>query len=37
MLTNVIYCRGNLELMRELPGESVDLIYVDPPFFGNQQ
>jgi len=37
MLTNVIYCRDNLELMRELPDETLDLIYIDPPFFSNQQ
>lgn len=37
MLTNVIYCRENLELMRELPDGSIDLIYIDPPFFSNQQ
>lgn len=45
MLTNpftsfragVIYCRENLELMREMPDEAIDLIYIDPPFFSNQQ
>lgn len=45
MLTNpftslragVIYCRENLELMRELPEEGIDLIYIEPPFFSNQQ
>ena len=35
--TGAIHRQGNLELIRELPGESVDLIYVDPPFFSNQQ
>ena len=30
--TNVIYCADNLEVMKQLPGDSIDLIYVDPPF-----
>ena len=30
--TNVIYCADNLEVMKQLPGESIDLIYIDPPF-----
>jgi len=37
MLTNVIFCRENVELMRELPDETIDLIHIDPPFLGNQQ
>lgn len=32
-LTNVIYCGDNLEVMpKYIPDESVDLIYIDPPF-----
>lgn len=29
---NTIYCADNLEVMKQLPGESIDLIYIDPPF-----
>jgi 16S rRNA G966 N2-methylase RsmD len=33
METNVIYCGDSLEVMpKYIPGESVDLIYIDPPF-----
>jgi len=32
MKTNIIYCRENLEIMSKLPEESIDLIYIDPPF-----
>lgn len=32
---NKIICGDNLEVMREIPDESVDLIYLDPPFFSN--
>lgn len=37
--TNVIYCGDNLEIMRDItkfPDESVDLIYLDPPFFSGK-
>lgn len=34
--TNVIYCDDNLTRLAQLPGESVDLIYLDPPFFSNR-
>ncbi|OPZ85993.1 MAG: Modification methylase BamHI [bacterium ADurb.Bin429] len=29
---NTLYYGDNLDVMREMPGESVDLIYLDPPF-----
>lgn len=33
MQTNVIYCGDNLEVLSKyIPEESVDLIYIDPPF-----
>lgn len=35
--TNVIHCGDNLEIMHKMPDESVDLIYLDPPFFSNRQ
>lgn len=34
--TGVIYCDDNLQRMVTLPSESVDLIYLDPPFFSNR-
>lgn len=35
--TNVIHCGDNLKIMREMESESVDLIYLDPPFFSNRK
>ncbi|OQX22494.1 MAG: hypothetical protein BWK80_30325, partial [Desulfobacteraceae bacterium IS3] len=30
---NKLYCADNLEILRQyIPDESVDLIYIDPPF-----
>lgn len=35
---NKIYLSDNLEILKQLPDESIDLIYVDPPFnTGNTQ
>ncbi|HEY7159151.1 MAG TPA: DNA methyltransferase [Gemmataceae bacterium] len=34
--TQTIYCGDNLEQLPRLPDESVDLIYVDPPFNSNR-
>lgn len=34
--TGVLYCNDNLERLSELPSKSVDLIYLDPPFFSNR-
>jgi hypothetical protein len=34
--TRVIYCGDNLEQLKKLPGECVDLIYIDPPFNSNR-
>lgn len=34
--TSVIYCGDNLEMPKEIPDESVDLIYIDPPFNSNR-
>jgi len=30
--TNTIYCGDNLEQLKKIPDNSVDLIYIDPPF-----
>lgn len=35
--TGVIYCADNLEVMKQLPSESIDLIYIDPPFFSGRK
>lgn len=34
--TGVLYCDDNLHRLTMLPSESVDLIYLDPPFFSNK-
>lgn len=32
----VLYCDDNLERLRDIQSESIDLIYLDPPFFSNR-
>ena len=34
--TQAIYCGDNLNMLKEVPDESVDLIYIDPPFNSNR-
>jgi len=34
--TGVLYRDDNLERLAHLPAESIDLIYLDPPFFSNR-
>lgn len=34
--TNTIYCGDNLQMLKDIPDESVDLIYIDPPFNSNR-
>lgn len=34
--TRIIYCGDNLDKLRNLPDQSVDLIYLDPPFNSNR-
>ncbi|MFH1032030.1 MAG: DNA methyltransferase [Chloroflexota bacterium] len=36
MDTNVIYCGDCLLKLKEIPDDSVDLIYIDPPFSSNR-
>ena len=37
MNTNQLYYGDNLDILRaHIPDESVDLIYIDPPFNSNQ-
>ena len=35
--TGVLYCEDNLKQMSVMPTASVDLVYLDPPFFSNRQ
>jgi len=34
--TNVIYCGDCLDILKGLPNDCVDLIYLDPPFFSQK-
>lgn len=34
--TGVLYCEDNADRLTRIPSESVDLIYLDPPFFSNR-
>ena len=34
--TRLIYCGDNLDQLKKLPAQSVDLIYIDPPFNSNR-
>ena len=35
---NTLYCGDNLKILqKEIKKESIDLIYIDPPFFSNKQ
>lgn len=34
--TGVLYCEDNIDRLARLPSESVDLIYLDPPFFSDR-
>ena len=34
---NSLYYGDNLQVLRTLPSESIDLIYIDPPFFSGAQ
>ncbi len=36
MDTGVIYCDDNRQRLGHLQANSVDLIYLDPPFFSNR-
>ena len=37
MTKNRLYCDENLEVLATMEKESVDLIYIDPPFFSNRK
>ena len=34
--TGAIYCDDNLDRLTQMPSDSVDLVYLDPPFFSNR-
>ncbi|MBS3107135.1 restriction endonuclease [Candidatus Woesearchaeota archaeon] len=34
--TNIIYCGDCKEVLKKIPDETIDLIYLDPPFFSQQ-
>jgi DNA modification methylase len=34
--TQLLYCDDNLDRLRVMPDASVDLVYLDPPFFSNR-
>lgn len=36
-MKNKLICGDNLETLKSLESESVDLIYIDPPFFNHKQ
>ncbi|MBA3480565.1 MAG: restriction endonuclease [Pirellulales bacterium] len=36
MATKIIYCGDNLDQLRKLDDNSIDLIYIDPPFNSNR-
>ena len=35
--TGILYCEDNLRQVSATPSESIDLIYLDPPFFSNRE
>ena len=34
--TSVIYCGDCLQKLKDFPDESIDLVYIDPPFNSNR-
>lgn len=34
--TQTIYCGDNLKMLKDIPNESIDLCYIDPPFNSNR-
>src|ERR1700694_6263557 len=37
LATGVLYCEDNRKQLSVMPAASVDLVYLDPPFFSNRQ
>jgi DNA modification methylase len=34
--TGTLHCEDNVKVLREMPDECIDLVYLDPPFFSNR-
>lgn len=34
--TGTLHCGDNVEILRQMPEECIDLVYLDPPFFSNR-
>jgi DNA modification methylase len=34
--TRVVWCGDNLDKLRDMPSQCVDLVYIDPPFNSNR-
>ena len=34
--TGILYCDDNLSRLAHMPSETIDLVYLDPPFFSNR-
>lgn len=34
--TNILYCGDCLDMLKQIPDECIDLIYVDPPFYSGK-
>lgn len=37
LATETLHCEDNLAVLRDMPDECIDLVYLDPPFFSNRQ
>ena len=35
--TNSIFCADSVKKLKEIPSESVNLVYFDPPFFSQKK
>lgn len=35
-MSNQLILGDNLEILKQIPAETIDLIYIDPPFFSNR-
>lgn len=34
---NKIFCKDNIIVLKEIPSESIDLVYIDPPFYSKMK
>jgi DNA modification methylase len=35
--TSVLYCGDCKDVLKKIPDESIDLVYIDPPFFSQKE